>query len=270
MHGQAREGIATLVDGTYGSDNTTGLVWAYEFSPGSAPRPIGGSALARRGGDRTQPGRLWLHFSLANSKSERWLREHLQLPNAFYESLCDAPSTRVEAVDETLVAVMRDVPFFGAESDPNLSVTLCVDARMMVSARTKQLRSIDRLRAAVKAGEIFESPVELLAHLLRDQADVLMDIVREATTHVDEIEDRMMETKSSSKERSALGAIRRRLVRIQRLLAPEPAALFRLLNRPPAWLPESDTADLRRSAEELSAAVADSSAVIERVRIIQD
>src|SRR5262249_45988134 len=113
--GEAREGNATLVDGAYGSDNTTGLVWAFEFSPGCAPRPIGSADLAARVGERCLTGCLWLHFSLANSKSERWLREHLQLPNAFYESLCDAPSTRVEAIDETLVAVMRDVPFFGAE-----------------------------------------------------------------------------------------------------------------------------------------------------------
>src|SRR5262249_31187399 len=70
--------------------------------------------------------------------------------------------------------------------------------------------------------------------------------------------------------RAMLGMIRRRLVRFQRLLAPEPAALFRLLNRPPAWLRDADVADLRRSAEELSAAVADSGAVIERVRILQD
>ena len=270
MHGESRQGIATLVDGAYGSDNTTGLVWGYEFDPGRAPRLISSVEAAVRVGEGCQARCLWLHFSLANSKSEPWLRQHLHLPNAFYESLRDAPSTRVEAIDDTLVAVMRDVPFFGAESDPNISVTLCVDARMMVSARTKQLRSVDRLRAAVKAGAVFESPVELLAHLLRDQADVLMDIVREATTRVDEIEDRLMQTTSSSRERSALGVIRRRLVRLQRLLAPEPAALFRLLNRPPGWLRESDIADLRRSAEELSTAVADSSAVIERVRILQD
>ncbi len=60
------------------------------------------------------------------------------------------------------------------------------------------------------------------------------------------------------------------LVRLQRLLAPEPAALFRLLNRPPAWLTEQDLAELRQSAEELSAAVADCVALVERVRLLQE
>jgi zinc transporter len=59
-------------------------------------------------------------------------------------------------------------------------------------------------------------------------------------------------------------------VRLQRLLAPEPAALFRLLSRPPSWLSEQDVQDLRQAAEEFSAAVADSAALVERVKILQE
>ena len=260
----------TLTDSTYGSDDTTGLVWAYEFAPGRAGRSITSvEAAGKLSGQLPEDAHLWVHFSLSNSKSEQWLRDHLALPGAFYESVGENPSTRVEAVGDALVAVMRDMPFFGPEAGSDASMMLCVDTRLMVSARTRQLRSVDRLRAAVRAGSVFNSPVELLAHLLRDQADVLMDIVREAARHVDEIEDAVLDS-SSSKGRALLGTIRRRLVRLQRLLAPEPAALFRLLNRPPQWLREAEVTDLRRSAEELSAAVADSSAVLERVRILQD
>ena len=66
------------------------------------------------------------------------------------------------------------------------------------------------------------------------------------------------------------GALRRVLVRLQRLLAPEPAALFRLLSRPPAWLGEEDQQELRQAAEEFSTAVADSAALGERVKILQE
>jgi zinc transporter len=139
----------------------------------------------------------------------------------------------------------------------------------MVSARRTPLRSVDRLRAAVKTGGLFRSPVELLAHLLRDQADVLAGIVHQATGRVDDIEDFMLAHGTASR-RAQLGGLRRMLVRLQRLLAPEPAALFRLLGRPPAWLTEADLQDLRQSAEELSAAAADSSALVERVRLLQE
>ena len=60
------------------------------------------------------------------------------------------------------------------------------------------------------------------------------------------------------------------LVRLQRLLAPEPAALFRLLNRPPGVADRRGRADLRQSAEEFSAAVADSAALVERIRLLQE
>jgi zinc transporter len=70
--------------------------------------------------------------------------------------------------------------------------------------------------------------------------------------------------------RSELGSLRRVLVRLQRLLAPEPAALFRLLSRPPEWIGEDDLQDLRQSAEEFSAVVTDSAALVERIRLLQE
>ena len=189
------------------------------------------------------------------------------LPDVFLQPQ-DSSSTRLEVVDDALMGVLNDVRFYAAEVSSASTVTVYVDRRMMLSARTTQLRAIDRLRASVKAGETFDSPAELLAHLLRDQADVLVDIVRDATRQVDDIEDHIIGQQRTS--RPKLGLIRRVLVRLQRLLAPEPAALFRLLNRPPAWLSEGDLSELRHSAEELSAAVADCVALVERVRLLQE
>jgi zinc transporter len=138
-----------------------------------------------------------------------------------------------------------------------------------VSARPKPLRSIDRLRAAIRAGATFRSPAELLAHLLRDQADVLADIVRRSTTRVNAIEDKLLAHRIAT-SRAELGMLRRMLVRLQRLLAPEPGALFRLFNRPPGWIGEDDLQDLRQSAEEFSTVVADSAALVERVKLLQE
>jgi zinc transporter len=174
------------------------------------------------------------------------LGDNLELPEAFYDSLREGPrSTRVEHVDDSLVAVLNDVRYdFSFDTGDISTLWLSVQKRVMVSARVKSLRAIERLRASVKGGECFRSPVELLAHLLRDQADGLVQIVREATVRVDRVEDD--------------------------LLAPEPAALFRLLNRPPEWIAEEDLRELRESAEEFSTAIADASALVERVRLIQE
>ena len=58
----------------------------------------------------------------------------------------------------------------------------------------------------------------MLIHLLRDQADVLVKIVRDAIKRVDGIEDNLLAGKLNHK-RANLGALRRLLVRLQRLLA---------------------------------------------------
>ena len=252
----------------YGSDKA-GIVCGYAFGPGRPGREIDSVAaaqwLAHPPGDEF----IWLHFNLSNSASERWIDQHLVVPAAFREAVGANPSTRVEIAEDFLIAVVNDVLFNAFDASSASTMTLCVDPRVLVSARITPLRSVDRLRAAVKAGESFRSTVELVAHLLRDQAEVLVHIVRDATAQVDIIEDRMIGHTVMS-GRSKLGSLRRTLVRLQRLLAPEPAALFRLLNRPPTWMGADDVTDLRQSAEELAAAVADSAALGERVRLLQE
>ena len=261
----------SIGESMYGSDKA-GLVCAYLFTPEQSARSIDADeAAARLVGNEEQPHEfLWLHFSLTNAATEHWLRRHVPLPEVFFESAREHSSTRVEAIadSDALLGVVNDVQFFANEASSASTVSLYVARRLMVTARTTQLRAIDRLRASVKAGGQFRSPAELMAHLLRDQADVLVDIVRDATRQVDAIEDRIITHQTAS--RPKLGTLRRVLVRLQRLLAPEPAALFRLLNKPPAWLTESDLSDLRHSAEELSAAVSDSAALIERIRLLQE
>ena len=235
----------------YGADQS-GLVCGYAFEPGRAGRLIDSAAAAARLADPGHAGFLWLHFSLSHVASQEWLRQHVEIPAEYYELLQGSPTTRLEVVGDDLLAVVNDVQFFGVDPSAVSRVFLFVSQGVMVSARTTQVRAIDRLRTSIKDGEEFRSTVDLLAHLLRDQADVLVDIVRDATRQVDQAEDRILDADTST-NRPRLGALRRVLVRLQRLLAPEPAALFRLLNHPPAWLDADDVSGLRGSAEELSA-----------------
>jgi zinc transporter len=76
------------------------------------------------------------------------------------------------------VAVIHDVLFDFAFDPAGVStVSLCVEPSYRISARLRPLRSVDRLRASVKVGQTFRSSADLLGHLLRDQAEVLVNIV---------------------------------------------------------------------------------------------
>jgi zinc transporter len=60
------------------------------------------------------------------------------------------------------------------------------------------------------------------------------------------------------------------LVRLQRLLAPEPGALFRLLRESPRWVAAHDLDELRQSTEEFSLVIRDLSALHERIKLLQE
>ncbi len=258
---------------TYGSD-PSGLVWGFLFDQQGAAKPLNAvAALAWMGGagQRVKGEFVWLHFNLSNAASEKWLKSHAGLADEFYETLHQGSrSTRIEVADDTLIAVVNDVLHdFSFEASDISTLWINVAQDVVISARRTPLQAIEHLRQAVRQGEAFRSSVELLTHLLRDQADVLVDIVRKAVMRVDQIEDNLLAGRMRHK-REDLGSMRRVLVRLQRLLAPEPAALFRLLQRPPVWMDELDTQGLRQSTEEFAVVLSDMSSLQERIKLLQE
>lgn len=258
---------------TYGSDSA-GLICCYLFGEPSGCRQLTSAEAEIWLQQKTEPSSstfVWLHFNLANSSAEKWLTRHLTLSPMFFDALHEGTrSTRIEYVDDSLIAVINDVLFdFSFDASETSTLYLSVSPNMLVSARSKPLRSIDHVRAAVKKGETFATPVELLVHLLRDQADVLMQIIRDIANEVDVIEDRLLANRVDG-SRLKLGSFRRLLVRLQRLMAPEPSALFRLLNRPPGWVGDHDLLDLRQSTEEFSTVLQETTSLQERIKLLQE
>lgn len=257
----------------YGSDQS-GLIYGYLFSPNQPGHNLTSEEaeqwLAQLKNNNKHEF-IWLHFNLNNVGSEKWLLKHVDLSEIFYEMLHEgARSTSIEYADNALIGIINDVLYNAVIDDSNVSTMwLSVDKHMVISARFKPLQSIEKLRTSVKENEIFRSSVELLIHLLRDQADVMVDILRHTTADIDRIEDDIL-AKRIDKTHIDLGVKRRILVRLQRLLAPEPAAMFRLLNRPPLWITKEDIQNFRHSTEEFAAVLSDMGALIERIKLLQE
>ena len=259
--------------GQYAADQS-GLVYGYVFSAGGGCRQVDTAAtLAWLGGGEAGAGEfIWLHFNGSHAATPNWLQQHVaELPEEFIEALREHyMSTRIEKIHDSLLAVVNDVVYdmMRTASLQVATMWLCVGSRYLVSVRNQPLRSVDRLRASVNAGEPMASPLALLIHLFREQADVLVQIMRKTTEAVNGIEDSMLAERGPV--RTNLGVIRRDLVRLQRLLAPEPAALLRLLNRPPAWVGVDDAQDLQQSTEEFSVVLRDMAGLQERIKMLQE
>jgi zinc transporter len=260
-------------DKTYGSDQY-GMVWGYYFSPGQPAQWITAIEAHNFLHSSQEHGRgdfFWLHFALSNAASENWLKRHFALPDSFYLSLNNGvQSSRLEKEGNALVAVIYDVLFdFTFDPEAIAAASLYIEPRFIISARLRPLRSVDQLKIAVQNGQIFRSTIELLAHLLERQAQVLVDILKQSTIHVDQIEDSLLASRIAISRRE-LGILRRLLVRLQRLLAPEPSAFFRLLSHPMEWITEEDLQTLQQAAEEFSTTIDNTISLIERVKLLQD
>ncbi|MEB0077488.1 transporter [Pseudomonas sp. CCI3.2] len=249
-----------------------GLIYGFRFRPGERGQEIdSATALDCLHTPQDPEAFIWLHLNLAHAACQRWMKSNLELPEEFFQALHEGSrSTRIEHVDASLLAVVNDVVFdFGMVSSDISTLWVCTRSHLMISARQQPLHSVDRLRHSVKRGECFRSPLELLTHLLRDQGEVLEQIVRKTTLSVDKIEDQLLSSRLSD-NRADLGAMRRVLVRLQRLLALEPSSLMRVLNRPPAWLLDADVQELRQSTDESALVISDLIALGERIKLLQE
>jgi zinc transporter len=253
---------------TYGADQH-GLICGYRFADGGR-EPIDSDA-ALQPPAAAGEGFVWLHFNLSHAGTLPWLRTHGGLGDDEVEALREGSrSSRIERSGDALFAVINDVAFdFSWEASDVATLWVWVTPRRVLSARRHPLRSVDRLRLAVKQGETLHTPLALLDHLLRDQADELQHIARQATERVDDIEDELLAGKLGTHS-AELARLRRLAVRLQRLLAPEPAALLRMLGNPPAWVPAADLQSLRQASEEFAVVLRDIGALQERIKLLQE
>lgn len=258
---------------TYGA-HSYGLICGYLFTSSEGGRSIGLAEAVEwlNGPPQADCADFaWLHFDLSAASAKAWMQANLSLVPEFFDALQEGSrSTRIEDAQDNLIAVVNDVAYeFSFDPAEIETLWMTVGPRLAVTARVHALRSVDRLRESVKQGARFGSSVALLKHLMDDQGAVLVRIVREATLKVDSIEDSLLRGRLKA-QRAELGRLRRVLVRLQRLLAPEPGALFRLLRQPPPWIAVHDLDELRQATEEFSLVLRDLNALQERIKLLQE
>ena len=257
------------------ASDTSGLVWAYAFQGASPVTALSvDEALAWMRAPAQEGCFIWLHFNLSNAHCTRWLQDYAascDLDEQFFEAMQEGlASTRIERLEHSLLAVINDIDFdFDFESSDIHTLWIHVSPRVVVSARSHPLRSVDTLRQHIRSGDVPESSTQLLERLLRAQADILVRVVRDVTRRVDGIEDKLLAGPAPTQPRQ-LGGLRRLLVRLKRLLAPEPSALFRLLQNPPRWMSSTDLQALSGASEEFSVFLRDMQSLEERIKLLQE
>ncbi len=173
---------------------------------------------------------IWLHFSNPHHIDTKWL-QYVELPLSFKEMLHEEKrSSRFAHSHLGLFAVLNEVP------DVEVPDGMPELSTLWLSVRQRWLLSAwDRPYPASAANSIE-------AVLLTDRLP----------------------------KRAELGGMRRNLLRLQRLLVPEPAALFRLVDRLPLWVQEEDADHLHLTTENFSLILRDMTGLLERIKLLED
>lgn len=249
----------------------SGLVHGFLFREGQVPQQINSHEVCARYQQLDgENDFVWLHLNLNHATAEKWLTSHFPVDDFFFEEIRDGShTTRIERQDEILFAVLNDVIFHPKEATAETSTLwLYCSQTLVVTARYKPLRFIEWMLPRLATLKVNAS-TGLLAFLLEEQEEVLEQVVRQASRRVDAIEERLL-SNHVQRNRADLARLRRMLLRFQRLLAPEPAAMFRLLNRPPAWIDRAVVQEFRQFTEEFTVVLNDLSGLTERISLLQE
>ena len=249
----------------------SGLLYGFLFREGQVPQQINSHEVCARYQQLDgENDFVWLHLNLNHATAEKWLTSHFPVDDFFFEEIRNGShTTRIERQDENLFAVLNDVIFHPQEATAETSTLwLYCSQTLVVTARYKPLRFIEWMLPRLASLKVTAS-TGLLAFLLEEQEEVLEQVVRQASRRVDAIEERLL-SNHVQRNRADLARLRRMLLRFQRLLAPEPAAMFRLLNRPPAWIDRAVVQEFRQFTEEFTVVLNDLSGLTERISLLQE
>jgi len=251
------------------ANEVSGLIHGYLFLPKQLPLRLSAEQLTTYHHEKQgKGGFIWLHINLHHAAAGRWLRQHFLPDDDFLEEIAaTSPRTRLSLQDNALFAVLNDVTPTQASSRNSSLWAWCCE-NMIITARYTPVTMIETLVAELHHLPLSQ-PEHLLMWLLSYQEDNVEKIIRDASRQVLNIEERLFDD-SLRHNRFVLSKIRRKLLRIQSLLVPEPAALFRLLNRPPYWLAADSVRELREFTEEFSLGINDMSNLLERIRLLQE
>ncbi len=196
------------------------------------------------------------------------MKIHLGLPDDFFEALRQGShSTRIERQEDALLAVVNDVIYnFEVTSTDISTLWANADHRLLVTARAAPAAlggRAARRRAPGRGLPLRRWISSCTCCAIRPMC--WYQIVRETGVSVDQIEDRLRPAAAGQPvptPEAPCGA--------GWCVPAAPAgaslrALFRSLNRPPAWLREADLQALREATEEFSLVLDDLAALVERI-----
>lgn len=214
---------------------------------------------------------LWLHMHRACPGAQEWLESALAIPEPTAELLVsDQTRPRAFREGDTLVATLRDINFNpGYEPEDMISMQLWSDGARIVTLRRDPQQSVNEVRDLLDSGrgprdagamitQIVELLIDHLNHAIVDMNAMLDDL--EATGLEGDLEQRA----------SAIAALRRDCLALQRHMSPQHEALEQIGRDAPEWFEPDDRREIVESIARLRRHLDDINISKESAVVLQD
>lgn len=192
-----------------------GLIWGMAFAAEGARELTGCD-------DRDTVGETfrWLHLSLADLRTRRWLEQSADLPPEVRELLLSSDQHQRSVAQANCVGcVIHDFErdFERTQTDRIGAVRIALCPNLVITTRLHPVRSADIARRRIEAGALPESPAAALDLMVGAIAQNIGDIARSLEREVQAAEDAFLDGHHTPTSRELI-TLRRRLAQIHRLL----------------------------------------------------
>jgi zinc transporter len=244
---------------------TEALICAFQLVPF---RPLGAAAL---GLAPTPDAPVWLHFNLLDNRARRHLEQRRGLDEDGRQILL-SPDPRIQGqfFAGGFAAILGDLHHdFHVDPEGFGLLSLYVDSSTVITCRRHRLRSVDRLRTSLQGANAVTSPLAVFAELLEHIVDGFVGVVAQLGQSVEHAEDRILAGRVAD-QASALGHIRRVLVRLRRHASANRAVLQPLSQRVAPACSDELRQRLQEVIVRLDVLGQDLELVTERARLLQE
>ncbi len=235
-----------MTKGTHSSD-VDGVIFEVGVSSAGARVDAGGEGAW-----------TWHHRELRHPSTPRWLAESARLDEIARQALlADDARPRLLRRKDGLVIIFRGVNLnAGAEPEDMVSVRVWCDANRLITLRTPHVRTIQAVREQIEAGTGPGSSGTALVDIAEGLTDRMAPVLERIDEETDELEGRVS-TQPVEHLRSAIAALKRRVIAIRRYISPQRDALMMLAADASPWLTDLQRAHFRESADRLTRFVED-------------
>jgi zinc transporter len=221
--------------------------------------------------DTLPQGLFWLHLDWDTPLAHQLLVETFGAEPVVAEALIEEDTRpRSLAAGRDEMVILRGVNLTpGAEPEDMISLRMLINEQRVITLTRRELRSIADLKSAIDSGQGPATMGEFLCMLIEKIVERVAPVLAQLEDAIDEEEDDLVEGKLSHVE-STLVAVRGRIIKLRRYLAPQREALLRLSQEKIAWMGSPERARLSETANQLTRYIEDLDEFRERAQIIQE